>query len=96
MRTTIVSTSVKVPTWLVAARNGRLELKDDGTYRLTPFGTHHARQIGSRTTACGLFAVDWKLFWDQTFTGLREAECPECREVLASPSRKSHGTATQG
>lgn len=48
-----------------------------------PYGVQHARQVGSRLTACGLAAIGWELFWDQSFPDRSTSPCPECVHVVA-------------
>jgi len=48
-----------------------------------PYGTHHARRLGTTTSACGAPAASWELFWDVSFTPDLETACGACaRQVV--------------
>ncbi|HSV40350.1 MAG TPA: hypothetical protein VLI04_16430 [Nocardioidaceae bacterium] len=77
------TTTQVVPTWMVSARNGH-RVRGGGAEggRWVPYGLQHARQVGSSTTACGIGAVEWQIFWELQFPGARGATCPDCRRVV--------------
>ncbi|TCI99316.1 MULTISPECIES: hypothetical protein [Aeromicrobium] len=56
-----------------------------------PYGTFHAREVGSPTTACGMAAIEWKVFYDQGFTAVNPQACRDCIQVLYFPAK---GAAT--
>lgn len=47
-----------------------------------PFGRAHLRQVGSSSTACGLPALNWPIFWDLAVNTPVDM-CPECRWTAA-------------
>lgn len=49
-----------------------------------PYGPHHARRPGDATTACGLSADGWIMFWEMRFNTEDARSCARC--VLASMS----------
>jgi len=71
-----------IPKWLVSARNGLYVENGVAPSLWRPFGVHHARQVGSAVTACGLPAFGWQLFWDLPFPSHVDAACVECRVVV--------------
>jgi hypothetical protein len=48
----------------------------------TPYGERHARQPGSRYTACGISALGWTIFWELPFSGTEPTNCAECCSVV--------------
>lgn len=78
-----VSTEVRLPArWLVSATNA-CPGADPEAERL-PYGTRHARQVGSRLTECGAVATEWPIFWGLPFLAEDRASCPDCAARLAS------------
>jgi hypothetical protein len=73
-----------MPTWLVSARNGKRVATSAGLAEWRPFGIHHARQVGSLRTACGIAALDWELFWDMSFPSEPSVTCRHCLVTIAS------------
>jgi len=47
-----------------------------------PFGTEHARVLGSSHTACGTAAHSWRLIWDRPFEPSSKHACPDCARVV--------------
>lgn len=47
-----------------------------GTRR--PWGTVHAREVGSPATACGTPAQTWRMFFDQPFRVVGPDVCRDC------------------
>lgn len=47
-----------------------------------PWATYHLKRLGNGTTACGLAAPHWPLFWNVVFDADDELACPLCVEVL--------------
>ncbi|WP_286929956.1 MULTISPECIES: hypothetical protein [Aeromicrobium] len=54
----------------------------DGRTARVPYGTHHARRLGSAESACGAPAMDWELFWDVDFAPALEASCRPCARAI--------------
>jgi len=83
-----MSTSSSHPTktrsakWFASTPHGVLERLDDGP-TLRPYGTIHGRQPGSGLTACGKYAVDWRIFWEIPFTSGSPRACAGCAEAIA-------------
>ena len=65
-------------TWLTTTR---LEdrLSDNGR---SPWGVRHAKREGASHTACGLPALNWKLFWHLPFSPTHGQACPNCRKAI--------------
>ena len=65
---------MKNVTWMVSTRHeDRHSLQGRG-----PLGTTHARRSGDRSTACGIEATNWKMFWHLPFSSAQPDACPEC------------------
>lgn len=47
-----------------------------------PWGTVHAREIGGLTTACGMPAIRWHLFYGTPFGPNVESACERCLSEL--------------
>ena len=45
--------------------------------RFTPWGTTHARELGSNRTACGEVAISWHLFFDRPVDPRNPNTCEE-------------------
>lgn len=86
----VISQVTSQVTWMVTARNGHYERRTPGPSVWMPYGLQHARQVGSGTTACGLGAVEWEIFWEHRFPTERGSSCPDCRRVL---QLAAHGVA---
>jgi hypothetical protein len=65
------------PGLLVSARHGR-ELFSNGHVTWTPYGTWHLKKAGSLTTACGLPAVGWPIFWTLRVEKAGHDACGAC------------------
>ncbi|GAB7007807.1 hypothetical protein JCM18899A_52830 [Nocardioides sp. AN3] len=76
-------TIAPVPTWLVSTAHAYMQRVSAKEGIRLPYGVQHARQVGSRLTACGLAAIGWELFWDQSFPDRSTSPCPECVHVVA-------------
>ena len=55
----------------------------DGEPTVRPYGVIHARQPESGLTACGKYAVGWRIFWEITFTAGGPRACAACAEAIA-------------
>ena len=67
-----------LPSYFVSARHGTF-VHDNGGTSWQPFGVQHARKVGSPFTACGLGALDWRIFWELPFLSApAAAACEEC------------------
>lgn len=71
-------------TYLVTARH-RLATRTPGRLPWRPYGVHHARRVGDPFTACGIAAVEWRMFWTMVFDGRSEHACADCAAVLRQP-----------
>ncbi len=72
------------PRWMVTAPHARRVLVG-GVAQLDPHDiTHHARTIGSTTTACGLAAHVWINFYDRPYLVNRMGGCPPCDAAVAA------------
>lgn len=83
MSTTDRVTRRVLPRHFVSARHGT-QLRDaaTGVTGWRPYGLQHARTVGSPTTACGLSAVEWPIFWELAFPRSPEKSCEECLAVV--------------
>jgi len=78
-----------LPSYFVSARHGTLVHPPTGGSLWRPFGVHHARRVGEPTTACGLTALDWRIFWEMPFPGSGSdpsssvETCEECLVVVS-------------
>ena len=52
-----------------------------------PYGVSHARQAGHALTACGRYAVGWRIFWELPFQTSTPHACPACVEAVAVLAR---------
>jgi hypothetical protein len=43
-----------------------------------PLGIRHARRSGDANTACGLSAMNWKMFWHLPFGTGPDSACADC------------------
>lgn len=50
--------------------------------RWEPYDLWHARVPGSLTTACGLPAIGWTIFWSLRFEQGRGRRCARCARVV--------------
>ena len=68
-------------------------MKDVGGQMLErPCGLSHARRAGSALTACGRYAVGWRIFWELPFQTSAPHACPACVEAVAVLARGEAGT----
>jgi hypothetical protein len=84
-----------MPEWLVSSPHTRRPRRaEDPASR--PYGLHHARRVGDRRTACGLYAGEWPYFWDLPFGAEPNRCCPDCVLVLreSTPAEKSFRTGS--
>ena len=72
-----------LPTWFVSSRNGCYVVGAQAS-AWRPYGTHHARRVGSIVTACGVSAVGWEFFWDMPFRFPRPVPTTTCHDCLAA------------
>ena len=68
--------------WLVSVPHTALE-EVDGHRVERPSGVIHARASGCGLTACGQYAVGWRIFWELAFRTMDERACPRCIDVVA-------------
>ncbi len=72
------------PRWMTTAPHAR-RVFVAGVPHLVPHDTtHHARTIGSMTTACGLGAHFWINFYDRPYLVGSMGGCPACDHVVAA------------
>jgi hypothetical protein len=72
-----------LPSYFVSARHGTLVRSAAGQSHWQPFGVHHARRVGEPTTACGLTALDWRIFWEMPFPSEPSEPCEACFVAVA-------------
>jgi len=82
-----MNTSRRSPTptrleWFVSTPHGVLEYLGDGPI-VRPYGVNHGRAPESGLTACGKYAVGWRIFWETPFTADRHRACSACLEAIA-------------
>ena len=77
-------------TWLVSTQHW-VPLASPGGPAERPYGTKHAREAGEGLTACGKFAVGWRIFWDMTFTTADGEACPACVDAVSKTHTLRHG-----
>jgi hypothetical protein len=82
----IEPSSRRSPEWLVTAPHKRSILVD-GEPMSIPYGIHHAKRIGEWSTACGLNAIEWVVFWELAFLPAAFRACPQCA-ALVGPVRR--------
>ncbi len=70
-----------LPRWIVSSHHARRVFRGYEVSYL-PYGAHHAREIGSTVTACGLPAHFWRNFYDQRYMPAAPGSCPRCDEVV--------------
>jgi hypothetical protein len=68
--------------WLVSVPHTALR-EVDGHSVERPYGVIHARESGSGLTACGQYAVGWRIFWELRFSTTDADSCPECIDAVA-------------
>ena len=68
--------------WLVSAAHVALE-DVDGHKVERPYGVMHARESGSGLTACGQYAIGWRMFWEIRFRPTDPRACPDCIVAVA-------------
>lgn len=79
----------KLPTYWVSASHRAPGRRRNGS-SWVPYGTQHAREVGSPVTACGDSAFDWPFFWELPFpTGAIDT----CAACMAEVVRKPDGAA---
>jgi len=64
--------------WLVTTPVARSR-----TWPREPWGIVHVRGNGELLTACGVFAVGWPVFFDQTFDVEGYSSCESCASVVS-------------
>ena len=74
---------ITADTWLVSSPN-RVTVGDWERSEWRPFGARHARRVGSLITLCGLFAVEWPMFWDMEFDAADASACEACSDAFDS------------
>lgn len=79
------STVQAPPTWFVSTPHGVLEYLQDGPI-VRPYGVQHGRQPESGLTACGTFAVGWRIYWESPFTADNKRACGDCVAALSRVS----------
>ena len=67
---------VTAPRGVVVSREGQ-----DGVL-WWPSGTRHARKNEDLLTLCGLFAVEWKAFWEMRFDPDAASSCADCARIV--------------
>lgn len=75
--------------WFVVAQFGGYIADLRSTVR--PGSLTHAKEMGTRVTACGLNCDTWVKLWGQSFPMLLERSCPECLVLVGSDSRERAG-----
>ena len=75
-------------TWFVSTKH-RVPVGPPENRSLAPFGPRHARRPGDTTTACGLAAMGWPMFWLTEFSGARENECARCAAAVERHSLRA-------
>ncbi len=58
----------------------RVLRRRNGEATWAPAGTVHARVIGASTTACGVPAMTWRMFFGQPFRSIEPQACRACVE----------------
>jgi hypothetical protein len=48
-----------------------------------PTSPMHAKEMGTRTTVCGLSCDNWYRFWDRPFDKLVDERCRDCLMKMA-------------
>ena len=71
------------PTWFASTPYEILD-RQSRESGLRPYGILHARRAESGLTACGEYAVGWRIFWELPFSADRARACAACVEALAS------------
>ncbi|KRE97993.1 hypothetical protein ASG88_17585 [Nocardioides sp. Soil777] len=66
-------------TWLISTPYGQ-----SPRFSTAPSGVVHARIDSELSTACGLLAVDWRVFWTRQFDVRDEDACTRCSTVVES------------
>ena len=65
-----------------------------------PYGVSHARQAGHALTACGRYAVGWRIFWEcrsrrplltLALRVSKPSQCWPAHKLVVSESRSRHG-----
>jgi len=79
------------PLW-VSARHAHAPALTDTVGR-RPYGVHHARAVGEPLTRCGLFAVEWRIFWAMPFDPMAPEACPRCAGRTGTDTRDRHGAS---
>lgn len=67
--------------WFVSVPHSVLE-EVHGQRVERPYGVIHARESGSGLTACGKYAVGWRIFWELRFRTTDARACPKCIEAV--------------
>lgn len=62
-----VGRPARPPEWFTSAAHVVRTVDAQGMPTWTPAGEAHGRQVGSRSTACGLVATDWPMLFDRRF-----------------------------
>lgn len=72
--------ATRIARWPVSART-RVRGADRKVCWI-PFGTRHARAVGSGWTLCGISAVEWHYFWTIPFEAAHVRACAGCARRL--------------
>lgn len=72
--------------WIVSDSHGVMRPHRDGD-RLQPFARAHARRPGEPYTACGVRALNWRMFWDTPFRPGEPGTCDRCSAALENLRR---------
>lgn len=67
--------------WLVTARH----LDISNPLGRQPLGVRHARRSGDNRTACGQWAIGWRMFWHLPFDAEAATSCDECSRAVRLP-----------
>ena len=70
------------PSWFAtAAQKVRTESRYPRPGAFVPWGTVHARHLGSARTACGALCLTWPIFFDVDVHEHSLDVCSDCRRV---------------
>ena len=68
--------------WFVVAKHGKWQ----GASRnpdWNPVSTLHAKEMGTRFTACGQLCESWPKWWGRPFRRFDEKVCGQCAQIVA-------------
>ena len=71
--------------WFSSTRHRR-PVQRGSEFEWRPYGVTHAREAGAYFTACGLSALEWRIFWLLPFHPGVDDACPECAAALSRPT----------